>query len=120
VRCGGATAAVARRRRAGFAAASRSPASDPGGRPPGADVDDDVIIKPADAHCLLRPEYVESHFVLWRVAGRQRYRDWGWDAWRGLQRHAGAARRLRQRGELARRGAAAARQHGIVYSWVRR
>ncbi len=67
-------------------------ASDPGGRGPDASPDDDVIIKPADAHCLLRPEYVESLFVLWRVTGAQRYRDWGWDAWRGLQRHAAAPR----------------------------
>jgi hypothetical protein len=46
---------------------------------------DDVIIKPADAHCLLRPEYLESLFVLWRVTKEARYRDWGWDVWRGIE-----------------------------------
>jgi hypothetical protein len=49
---------------------------------------DDLIIKPLDAHSLLRPEYVESLFVLWRATGQQRFRDWGWDAWRGIERHA--------------------------------
>jgi mannosyl-oligosaccharide alpha-1,2-mannosidase len=49
---------------------------------------DDMIIKPADAHSLLRPEYVESLYVLWRVTGEQRYRDWGWDVWRGIERYA--------------------------------
>ena len=46
---------------------------------------DDVLIKPADAHSLLRPEYVESLYVLWRVTGAQKYRDWGWDVWRGIE-----------------------------------
>jgi mannosyl-oligosaccharide alpha-1,2-mannosidase len=49
---------------------------------------DDVLIKPADAHSLLRPEYVESLYVLWRVTGAQKYRDWGWDVWRGIESHA--------------------------------
>ena len=49
---------------------------------------DDMLIKPADAHSLLRPEYVESLYVLWRVTGEQRYRDWGWDVWRGIERYA--------------------------------
>ena len=52
---------------------------------------DDLLIKPADAHSLLRPEYVESLFVLWRVTGDVRYREWGWDAWRGIERHARVA-----------------------------
>ena len=29
-------------------------------------------------HSLLRPETVESLFVLWRTTGNQRYREWGW------------------------------------------
>ncbi len=28
---------------------------------------------------LLRPETVESYFILWRTTHDQKYRDWGWD-----------------------------------------
>eukprot|EP00756_Hemistasia_phaeocysticola_P004751 Hpha_TRINITY_DN12988_c0_g2::TRINITY_DN12988_c0_g2_i1::g.164247::m.164247/K01230/MAN1; mannosyl-oligosaccharide alpha-1,2-mannosidase len=35
-------------------------------------------------HYLLRPEYVESLFIMWRVTKDQRYRDWGWDAYMGM------------------------------------
>lgn len=28
---------------------------------------------------LLRPETVESYFILWRVTHDQKYRDWGWE-----------------------------------------
>ncbi len=28
---------------------------------------------------LLRPETVESYFVLWRLTHDQKYRDWGWE-----------------------------------------
>lgn len=48
----------------------------------------DMHIKHYDAHCLLRPESVESWFVLHRVTGEERYRDWGWDFARALEKHA--------------------------------
>ena len=35
-----------------------------------------------DAHNLLRPETVESLFVLWRVTGDVKYREWGWQIFR--------------------------------------
>ncbi len=35
-----------------------------------------------DAHNLLRPETVESLFVLWRVTGDPQYREWGWHIFR--------------------------------------
>ena len=38
-------------------------------------------------HNLLRPETVESLFVLWRVTGRQLYRDWGWAIFEAFERH---------------------------------
>lgn len=41
-----------------------------------------------DGHSLLRPEYVESLFVLWRATGNQTYRDWGWDVAAGVERAA--------------------------------
>lgn len=47
----------------------------------------DLHIKQFDAHCLLRPEAVESWFVLHRVTGEARYREWGWDLARALERH---------------------------------
>lgn len=28
---------------------------------------------------LLRPETVESYFVLWRTTHDQKYREWGWE-----------------------------------------
>lgn len=48
----------------------------------------DMHVKQFDAHCLLRPEAVESWFVLHRVTGEERYREWGWDFARALERHA--------------------------------
>ena len=35
-----------------------------------------------DAHNLLRPEMLESLFVLWRATGNTKYRDWGWHIFR--------------------------------------
>lgn len=34
----------------------------------------DIIIQPRDTHCLLRPETVESLFLLWRITGDEMYR----------------------------------------------
>ncbi|KAK9837344.1 hypothetical protein WJX81_007743 [Elliptochloris bilobata] len=46
----------------------------------------DFTVKPQDAHNLLRPETVESLFVLWRVTGDARYREWGWHMFRAWHR----------------------------------
>lgn len=32
-----------------------------------------------DQGYLLRPEVVESYFIMWRITHDQKYRDWGWD-----------------------------------------
>ena len=32
-----------------------------------------------DKFFILRPEVVESYFVMWRITHDQKYRDWGWD-----------------------------------------
>ena len=45
-------------------------------------------IKPADAHSLLRPETTESLFLLWRVTADEKYRRWGLDIFRAMQRFA--------------------------------
>uniref|UniRef100_A0A1A9WIR3 alpha-1,2-Mannosidase n=1 Tax=Glossina brevipalpis TaxID=37001 RepID=A0A1A9WIR3_9MUSC len=36
---------------------------------------------------LLRPETVESYFVLWRLTHNQKYRDWGWDVVLALEKY---------------------------------
>eukprot|EP00211_Chloroparvula_japonica_P001765 CAMPEP_0119118784 /NCGR_PEP_ID=MMETSP1310-20130426/545_1 /TAXON_ID=464262 /ORGANISM="Genus nov. species nov., Strain RCC2339" /LENGTH=591 /DNA_ID=CAMNT_0007108175 /DNA_START=149 /DNA_END=1924 /DNA_ORIENTATION=+ len=38
-------------------------------------------------HYLLRPETVESFFVLWRLTGDQQYRDWGWEVFQAIERY---------------------------------
>lgn len=43
------------------------------------DKKDDIEVRPLDAHNLLRPETVESLFVLYRITGDQKYREWGWE-----------------------------------------
>lgn len=39
--------------------------------------EDEMYIKPADAHNLLRPEYIESLFYLFHLTGKEMYRDQG-------------------------------------------
>jgi Glycosyl hydrolase family 47 len=40
------------------------------------------------AGCMLRPETIESLFMLWRATGKQHYREWGWQIFRALEMHA--------------------------------
>lgn len=35
----------------------------------------------------LRPEYIESLYYAWRITGRQRYRDWAWEAFLAIEKH---------------------------------
>eukprot|EP00890_Picochlorum_soloecismus_P006639 jgi/Picsp_1/7/NSC_00007-R1_class member 1 len=46
------------------------------------------FIKEADAHNLLRPETVESMYILWKVTGDPLYRDHAWQVFRAFQRWA--------------------------------
>ncbi|KAI8056623.1 glycoside hydrolase [Syncephalis plumigaleata] len=41
-----------------------------------------------EAVSYLRPETVESLFILWRITGNSRYREWGWQIFEAFQRHA--------------------------------
>ncbi len=41
---------------------------------------------PQDAHNLLRPESMESLFVMWRVTGDPLYREWGWLMFRAWEK----------------------------------
>lgn len=50
----------------------------------------DVEAKSFDYHSkyyILRPETIESYFVLWRLTHDQKYRDWAWDAAQAIDRH---------------------------------
>lgn len=38
-----------------------------------------MVVDPGAKHCLLRPEAVESFFVMFRLTGDERYREWGWE-----------------------------------------
>ena len=48
---------------------------------------DTVLAVRQAKHNLLRPETVESLFVLWRVTGRPVYRDWGWAIFEAFEKH---------------------------------
>ena len=41
----------------------------------------------SDAHYILRPEVVESYFILWRLTHDPKYRDWGWEAVQALEKY---------------------------------
>ena len=40
--------------------------------------DDDMFIQSLDRHNLLRPETVESLFIIYQITGDKKYREWGW------------------------------------------
>ncbi|XP_012072098.1 mannosyl-oligosaccharide 1,2-alpha-mannosidase MNS3 isoform X2 [Jatropha curcas] len=48
---------------------------------------DDIIIKHADRHNLLRPETVESLFVLYRITQDPKYREWGWQIFEAFEKY---------------------------------
>ncbi|KAF0448079.1 mannosyl-oligosaccharide alpha-1,2-mannosidase [Gigaspora margarita] len=51
------------------------------------DATNDIIIKPLDSHNLLRPETVESLFILWRLTGDVQYREWGWKIFQAFEKY---------------------------------
>nr|CAG4714216.1 unnamed protein product [Naegleria fowleri] len=36
---------------------------------------------------LLRPETVESLFIMWRITGDEKYREWGWKIFQAIEKH---------------------------------
>lgn len=40
-----------------------------------------------NAKYILRPETIESLFVLWRVTGNPKYQEWGWAIFQALEKH---------------------------------
>ncbi|KAK8546827.1 hypothetical protein V6N13_093869 [Hibiscus sabdariffa] len=47
----------------------------------------DIVIKRADRHNLLRPETVESLFVLYRITQDPKYREWGWQIFESFEKY---------------------------------
>ncbi|KAL5771975.1 hypothetical protein ACOSQ2_011899 [Xanthoceras sorbifolium] len=47
----------------------------------------DIIIKRADCHNLLRPETVESLFFLYRITEDPKYREWGWQIFEAFEKY---------------------------------
>uniref|UniRef100_A0A914RLQ1 alpha-1,2-Mannosidase n=1 Tax=Parascaris equorum TaxID=6256 RepID=A0A914RLQ1_PAREQ len=47
-----------------------------------------IPFAPLDAHCLLRPEAIEAWFYLYRATGDKIYQEWGWKAFKALEKHA--------------------------------
>lgn len=48
---------------------------------------DDIMVKPLDAHNLLRPETVESLYVLYRLTGDKKYQEYGWTIFQAFEKH---------------------------------
>lgn len=44
-------------------------------------------MKANERYYILRPETIESYFILWRLTHDQKYRDWGWEAVQALETH---------------------------------
>lgn len=47
----------------------------------------DIKIMPLDRHNLLRPETVESLFVLYRITQDTKYREWGWEIFKAFEKY---------------------------------
>ncbi|KAJ1923269.1 mannosyl-oligosaccharide alpha-1,2-mannosidase [Tieghemiomyces parasiticus] len=75
------TANDASRPRTGWSA----PAAGFGPQPKAWAIEADYIVPPDHAYNLLRPETVETLFILWRITKKPQYRDWGWQIFRQFQ-----------------------------------
>lgn len=49
---------------------------------------DDMYTKTADAHTLLRPEFVESLWYMYQITGNTTYQEWGWQIYQGFEKYA--------------------------------
>ncbi|KAJ2832025.1 hypothetical protein J3B01_005054 [Coemansia erecta] len=45
-------------------------------------------ISPSDSRYMLRPETVESLFVMYRITGDQKYQEWGWQIFESIEQYA--------------------------------
>lgn len=46
-----------------------------------------IFVKDGHDQYMLRPETVESYFIMWRVTHEQKYRDWGWQVVEALDKY---------------------------------
>ncbi|KAI5647021.1 glycosyl hydrolase family 47 domain-containing protein [Phthorimaea operculella] len=49
---------------------------------------EDMFTKTADAHNLLRPEFVESLWYMYQITGNTTYQDWGWQIYQSFEKYA--------------------------------
>ncbi|GLV42700.1 alpha-Mannosidase class I b [Carabus blaptoides fortunei] len=47
----------------------------------------DMYVKNNDAHNLLRPEFIESLFYMYRFTGNKTYQDWGWEIFQAFDKY---------------------------------
>ncbi|KAL7590236.1 hypothetical protein Lser_V15G37178 [Lactuca serriola] len=47
----------------------------------------DIVIKHVDRHNLLRPETLESLFVLYRITEDSKYHEWGWSIFEAFEKY---------------------------------
>lgn len=64
-----------------------SPEGGPDGGNKSSEYINDIIIKHLDHHNLLRPETVESLFVLHRITEDPKYREWGWQIFKAFEKY---------------------------------
>lgn len=46
-----------------------------------------VAVRSSDKYYILRPEVIESYFVMWRITKDPKYRQWGWEAAEAINKH---------------------------------
>ncbi|XP_039264483.1 mannosyl-oligosaccharide 1,2-alpha-mannosidase IA-like [Styela clava] len=46
-----------------------------------------TAIRANEKYYILRPEVIESYFVMWRVTKNPKYREWGWEAAQALEKN---------------------------------
>ncbi|XP_072930604.1 endoplasmic reticulum mannosyl-oligosaccharide 1,2-alpha-mannosidase [Epargyreus clarus] len=49
---------------------------------------EDMYVKTADAHNLLRPEFVESLWYMYQITGNTTYQEWGWQVFQAIEKYA--------------------------------
>lgn len=47
----------------------------------------EAITQGGDSGYILRPEVLEGFFYLWRLTGKQKYKDWVWDGISAIEKH---------------------------------
>jgi mannosyl-oligosaccharide alpha-1,2-mannosidase len=48
---------------------------------------DDFLVPPRAPYYILRPETVESFFILHQITGDPIYREWGWEVFQSIERY---------------------------------